>query len=148
MSNLSDLLPAGASAKQITATDSGSGISSKAPVILNSDGTVTGISETTDSAAVANLQTVNAYNANSSYSRVCYAATEDRFVLAYSDSNNSNYLVYRVGTMSGVAITWTTPTVIDSNAASDYIDIIYHNYTGKLVLAYSQSANAVVFFFF
>lgn len=141
MSNLSDLLPAGASAKQITATDSGSGISSKAPVILNSDGTVTGISETTDSAAVANLQTVNAYNANSSYSRVCYAATEDRFVLAYSDSNNSNYLVYRVGTMSGGAITWTTPTVIDSNAASDYIDIIYHNYTGKLVLAYSQSAN-------
>lgn len=118
MSNLSDLLPAGASAKQITATDSGSGISSKAPVILNSDGTVTGISETTDSAAVANLQTVNAYNANSSYSRVCYAATEDRFVLAYSDSNNSNYLVYRVGTMSGGAITWTTPTVIDSNAAS------------------------------
>ena len=35
MSNLSDLLPAGASAKQITATDSGSGIASKAPVVMS-----------------------------------------------------------------------------------------------------------------
>ena len=40
MSNLSDLLPAGAAAKQLTFTDSGSGISAKAPVVLNSDGTV------------------------------------------------------------------------------------------------------------
>ena len=40
MSNLSDLLPAGAAAKQLTFTDSGSGISSKAPVVVNSDGTI------------------------------------------------------------------------------------------------------------
>jgi hypothetical protein len=46
VSNLSDLLPAGATAKQLTFTDSGSGISSKAPVVLNSDGTVSAISNT------------------------------------------------------------------------------------------------------
>ena len=52
MSNLSDLLPAGAAAKQLTFTDSGSGISSKAPVILNSDGTVAGVSESTASGSL------------------------------------------------------------------------------------------------
>ena len=40
MSNLSDLLPAGASAKSITATDSGSGIAINTPVILETAGTV------------------------------------------------------------------------------------------------------------
>ena len=124
MSNLSDLLPAGASAKQITATDSGSGIATKKPVILNSDGTVAEVSSSTDSAAVADLQTVNAYSATAAYAKVCYATTEDRLVIAYSDSNISNYVVYRVGTMSSGAITWTTPTAIDSSGSSDYIDII------------------------
>ena len=49
MSNLSDLLPAGEAAKQLTFTDSGSGISSKAPVVLNSDGTVTAVTGATGS---------------------------------------------------------------------------------------------------
>ena len=64
MSNLSDLLPAGASAKQITATDSGSGIASKAPVVLNSDGTVSGISSTSAS--------LGALSANFSGSALAY----------------------------------------------------------------------------
>jgi hypothetical protein len=144
VSNLSDLLPAGASAKQLTFTDSGSGIATKKPVILNSDGTVAEISETTDSAAVADLQTVNAYSGTTSYSRVCYATTEDRFVLAYSDSNNSSYVVYQVGTMSSGTITWTTPTVVDSNGSSSYIDIIYHSYTGKLVLTYAIGSEQII----
>ena len=46
MSNLSDLLPAGAAAKQLTFTDSGSGITSKKPVVIESDGDVTEVSET------------------------------------------------------------------------------------------------------
>ncbi len=47
MSNLSDLLPAGASAKQITATDSGSGIATKKPVVMSASGTVTQVSGST-----------------------------------------------------------------------------------------------------
>ena len=74
MSNLSDLLPAGASAKQLTFTDSGSRIASKKPVILNSDGTVAEVSSSTDSAAVADLQTVNAYSATAAYAKVCHAS--------------------------------------------------------------------------
>ena len=45
MSNLSDLMPAGASGKTITATDSGSGITAGRGVILESDGDVTLVAE-------------------------------------------------------------------------------------------------------
>ena len=48
MSNLSDLIPAGASGKTIEATATAT-IASKAPVILNSAGTVTEVAETTTS---------------------------------------------------------------------------------------------------
>ena len=48
MSNLSDLMPAGASGKTIEATATAT-IASKAPVILNSAGTVTEVAETTTS---------------------------------------------------------------------------------------------------
>ena len=56
MSNLSDLLPAGASAKQITATDSGSGIASKAPVAMSASGTVTAVGETSNGNSAATAQ--------------------------------------------------------------------------------------------
>ncbi len=59
MSNLSDLLPAGAAAKQLTFTDSGSGIASKKPVLLNSDGTVTEVSSSTATANVGSITTFN-----------------------------------------------------------------------------------------
>ena len=59
MSNLSDLLPAGASAKQLTFTDSGSGIATKKPVILNSDGTVAEVSSSTATANVGSITTFN-----------------------------------------------------------------------------------------
>ena len=49
MSNLSDLMPAGASGKTIEAVATAT-ITSKAPVILNSAGTVTQVGETSDSA--------------------------------------------------------------------------------------------------
>ena len=65
MSNLSDLLPAGAAAKQLTFTDSGSGIASKAPVVLNSDGTVSGISGATGSIGSSTQMNSVYYLANS-----------------------------------------------------------------------------------
>jgi len=51
MSNLSDLLPAGASAKSITATASGA-ITTKKPCILNSAGTVTQVGTSTSTQSI------------------------------------------------------------------------------------------------
>ena len=61
MSNLSDLLPAGAAAKQLTFTDSGSGITSKKPVVLESDGDVTEVSETATSESAGTQAQYDAY---------------------------------------------------------------------------------------
>jgi len=141
MSNLSDLLPAGASAKQLTFTDSGSGIASKKPVILNSDGTVTSISSSTTSAAVADVQAVWASTTQYNYNAICYAATEDRFVAISSNNATSSYPQYSIGTMSSGSITWGTPVIITSNAV-DWLDIIYHSNTGRLVLIYTISSQA------
>ena len=141
MSNLSDLLPAGAAAKQLTFTDSGSGISSKAPVVLNSDGTVTSISSSTTSAAVADVQDIWASTTQYNYNAIVYAATEDRFVAISANNDTSSYPEYSIGTMSSGSITWTTPTVITSNAV-DWLDAIYHSNTGRLVLIYTISSQA------
>ena len=85
MSNLSDLLPAGAAAKQLTFTDSGSGISSKAPVVLNSDGTVSAISSTAESIGSTSdpLANESTYVDFAGMSRdIIYDPTADRVIAA------------------------------------------------------------------
>ena len=112
MSNLSDLLPAGAAAKQLTFTDSGSGISSKAPVVLNSDGTVSAISGTAESIGSATdplSQNADSYNYMQGVQRqVIYDTTADRIILAancqQSGSNDKIRLV--AGQVSGSTCTF------------------------------------------
>ena len=141
MSNLSDLLPAGAAAKQLTFTDSGSGIATKKPVILNSDGTVAEVAGSTTSAAVADVQDIWASTTEYNYNAIVYASTEDRFVAISSNNDTSSYPEYSIGTMSSGSITWGTPVVITSNAV-DWLDAIYHSNTGRLVLIYTISSQA------
>ena len=143
MSNLSDLLPAGAAAKQLTFTDSGSGIATKKPVILNSDGTVAEVAGTTTSAALADIQNLFAAGtANTSYNGICYATTEDRIVVVSANDHDAGtylYPYYTIGTMSSGAITWTTPTILSSYQV-DWVDLIYQSNTGRLVVCYHGQA--------
>jgi len=143
VSNLSDLLPAGAAAKQLTFTDSGSGIATKKPVILNSDGTVAEVAGTTTSAALADIQNLFAAGtANTSYNGICYATTEDRIVVVSANDHDAGtylYPYYTIGTMSSGAITWTTPTILSSYQV-DWVDLIYQSNTGRLVVCYHGQA--------
>ena len=106
MSNLSDLLPAGAAAKQLTFTDSGSGISSKAPVVLNSDGTVAQITGSTLTEAVGALssQIGTLYCAADS---TFYDETTDKLV-AVNASQSGIEAAY--ATISGSSTSWVTAT--------------------------------------
>ena len=106
MSNLSDLLPAGAAAKQLTFTDSGSGISSKAPVVLNSDGTVAQITGSTITEAVGALssQIGTLYCAADS---TFYDETTDKLV-AVNASQSGIEAAY--ATISGSSTSWVTAT--------------------------------------
>ena len=106
MSNLSDLLPAGAAAKQLTFTDSGSGISSKAPVVLNSDGTVAQITGSTITEGVGALssQIGTLYCAADS---TFYDETTDKLV-AVNASQSGIEAAY--ATISGSSTSWVTAT--------------------------------------
>ena len=110
MSNLSDLLPAGAAAKQLTFTDSGSGISSKAPVVLNSDGTVSPISVsagslnsevTVESAAIRSVGEI--------YVPILITSGSHSGKVVYMYNNNSPNLRYSVISYSGSTPSATTP---------------------------------------
>ena len=113
MSNLSDLLPAGASAKQITATDSGSGIASKAPVIMNASGTVSPIVST--SAVTGALGQFEAGTTNET--ATVYDSNSNKIVVMYRDDQNSYYLTSVVGTITGGGtntVSWGTPQAFHS----------------------------------
>ena len=137
MSNLSDLLPAGASAKQITATDSGSGIASKAPVVMSASGTVAAVGIQPESLGSAVVFETGLTTATGS----AYDATNKKVVISYRDEGNSNYGTAVVGTVSGTSISFGTPVVFEA-ASVDHTEATFDSGTGKIVLAYQKvSAN-------
>lgn len=137
MSNLSDLLPAGASAKQITATDSGSGIASKKPVIMNASGTVTqvlgstvvtsaGAESTFDSAAI------------SSFVEATYDTANNKVVMIWRTSAAGDYGYAAVGTVSGTNISWGTRVAFNSGVTSmGRID--FDTNAGKVLIIFNSS---------
>ena len=116
MSNLSDLLPAGAAAKQLTFTDSGSGISSKAPVVLNSDGTVSSVTGATGSVGSSTQMNSVWYIASNNGRNAVYDTSNDKVVVFYTDYNGTpSRLGYAVvGTVSSGSISFGTPVVVAS----------------------------------
>ena len=132
MSNLSDLLPAGAAAKQLTFTDSGSGISSKAPVVLNSDGTVSSITGSAQSIGTADT----AVSASVFSQNAAYDSNSNRIVVVYRDANPW-YGKAVVGTPSGTSISWGTPVAFQSSSTTQ-IGICFDSTENKIVIVYSD----------
>ena len=142
MSNLSDLLPAGASAKQITATDSGSGISSKAPVVLNSDGTVSAITPTVFSVGAQSSATESVNLANQS--RISYDESANRAVAAYATSGTNNFTLV-AGEISGSTITWGTPLVVESSiTGGNTFDVCFDASNNCMVYTFKKSSTSLV----
>ena len=131
MSNLSDLLPAGAAAKQLTFTDSGSGIATKKPVVLNSDGTVTEVGNASASFGSAQAFATGNYGSPAS----AYDPDNDRVCTVYIDADNSYYGTAVVGQISGSSITWGTPLFFES-AYTPYPDIDYDTGTNQFVISF------------
>ena len=140
MSNLSDLLPAGAAAKQLTFTDSGSGISSKAPVALNSDGTVSAVGGQTF--AIGTPASMSA-TLTTWYVGVTYHTAEDKIVVLWIE-DTSRDLYLQAGTVSGTSITWGSATLVDNGIYSNQIaDICYDSNANCLNYSWVSSANVV-----
>ena len=143
MSNLSDLLPAGASAKQLTFTDSGSGISSKAPVVLNIDGTVSGITSTSNPVAGGTATSFGGTGASGYvyYPAIVYDSANNKMVIFYEDQGNSRYGTAVVATTSGTSISYGTPIVFNSGTTT-YINATYDPDTSQTVTVYKDETNS------
>jgi len=134
VSNLSDLIPAGASGKTIEAVATAT-IASKAPVILNSAGTVTEVELTTDAAG-----TPVVYQANgTTWNQATFDSSNNKVVVSYNVGGTGALVA--VGTVSGTAISYGTPVAI-SGAGNSYGAITYDSSNNKVVIAYRDYSNS------
>ena len=142
MSNLSDLLPAGAGAKVITATASGN-LSTGQTVILQSDGTVKAVEQTSVSATAGSATTYDSGDRNFANQNraMAYDSTNDRVVIAYRDSDNSNYGTAVVGAVSGTSISFGSPVVYNSSNTISSAPVFDEN-AGKVVIFYRDQGNS------
>jgi sugar lactone lactonase YvrE len=133
MSNLSDLLPAGASGKKATFTASGA-ISNGDTVILNSDGTVSVVAAVAESSGT----TATFESANTTHISATYMTENDKVLIAYQDNGNSGYGTAVVGTVSGTSISFGTPTVFWSDNTI-YISCAYSPPTDRVCVTFKAT---------
>jgi len=144
MSNLSELLPAGAGAKSADFVASGT-LGSGVTVALKADGTVTAVAETSYSQSVGSETTYAAIGGE-------YNAIVDiggsKFAIAYRRNDNKD--IYTViGTVSGTTLTFGTPVLtFDTSQTTEDPVIAYDAASGKVVVAcsfnYGEDALCVV----
>ena len=137
MSNLSELLPSGGGQNVVEFTASGAVASGK-PVILNSDGTVTEVSETTISSNVGaeTVFDIGAYN----HKNIAYDSVNNKILVVYRDGDGSNYGTAVVGTISGTSISFGTPVVFES-ASTISLSVDFDPDEGAFLIVYSDLGN-------
>jgi len=137
MSNLSDLLPAGAGAKSATFTADGT-LATGTTVILQSDGTVSAVAETTQSASAGTATQITSNRPG--FQSAVYDASSGKVVFVYIDELNSDYATAAVGTISGTSISFGTPVVVSSNTASE-LSTAYDSSAQKIIVVKKINAN-------
>jgi len=140
MSNLSDLLPSGGGQNIVEFTASGTVASGK-PVILNDNGTVTQVGESAVSGAVGTTSQFSPGDIASN--AVAYDSTNNKILVAYSDSSDSSNGYAVVGTISGTSITYGTPVKFSGSVLGDgnrRIGICFNSTEGKFVIVYRDSS--------
>ena len=136
MSNLSDLLPAGAGAKSATFTASGT-LSSGQAVALQSDGTVSAITGTSQSIG----SEVVFETTQTGETKCIFDSNSNKIVIAYRDEGNSNYGTAVVGTVSGTSISFGTPVVFESAYITN-LGAAFDSNSNKTVFAYRDNGNS------
>jgi microcompartment protein CcmK/EutM len=141
MSNLSELLPAGAGAKSADFVASGT-LSSGQTVALKSDGTVEAVTETFDPTTSVSTP-VSFYTAIGRVSSA-YDSNSGKIVVSFND-NSTSHLKCVVGTVSGSTISFGS--VVTVSTVGGEVSIIFDSTNNKVVISYSGASgylNAVV----
>ena len=136
MSNLSDLLPSGGGQNIVEFTASGTVASGK-PVVLNANGTVSevsGQSESTGSEVV--FETAQSY-----YIQPIFDSSNNKVVIIYTDSADSNHGKAIVGTVSGTSISFGT--AVTFNAATTYFQSgTFDSNSNKVVIVFRDNGDS------
>lgn len=128
------------SARKVQAVASGA-LASGDTVIVNSDGTVSVVAETSLTQGFGSdvvFNTGNTYGTS-----VTYDAGNQKIVVFYRDGTNSNYGTAVVGTVSGDSISYGTPVVFYSSAMDDVVESTYDSSAGRVVVVYKRSSGGI-----
>ena len=141
MSNLSDLLPAGAGGKQVKFVASGT-LPSGQTVALKTNGQVEAISSAAFVSGAQSTATASVTIANQSI--VSYDTSQDRVVAGYATSSSNNFTLV-AGQVSGSTITWGTPVIVESSIqAGNTFAICFDASTNCIVYTYKKSTTSLV----
>ena len=119
---------------QVRAVASGA-LSNGDTVIVNSDGTVSGISIGSDSAASSVTFNQNSTNRNG----IAADPNSGKVLIVYKDGSSGNSLAV-VGTISGTSISFGTPVTMTGDA--DHFDIAYNSVEDKYVVVFEDNTNS------
>ncbi len=109
------------------------------PVVVNADGTVSVIEETSLSQTLGTpvvFDTGDAFEIG-----ICFDSTNNKVVIVYRDGNNSNYGTAIVGTVSGTSISFGTPVVYNS-ATTTQNTAVFDSSNAKVVVGYTDNGNS------
>jgi hypothetical protein len=123
------------SSGSVTATASGS-ISSNAPVVVNTDGTVSQVATSSVAFSTGSLASTGSRATSQNDSCSVYHPQQDKLVYIFKENSTGNLVAY-AGTVSGTSITWGSQQVIaTSGAGGDYFysSAVYCPTTNRIYL--------------
>ena len=136
MSNLSELLPAGAGAKSASFVASGT-LGSGVTVALKADGTVEAISGATGGVGTP----VVMVNVRTDYTSSTYDSTNNKIVVVYQDQAGLDKGTAVVGTVSGSSISFGTAVVFEAGVTR-WTSTVYDSQNNKVVVLYQDVSNS------
>ena len=74
------------------------------------------------------------------FASAAFDSTNDKVIIAYRDTGNSDYGTAVVGTVSGTSISFGSPVVFESGRADD-ISVAYDSTNDKVVISYKDNPN-------
>ena len=114
----------------------GGTIADGSAVIVNANGTVSTVSQTTNSESLGAEVQFNGQN--SVYTSACFDSAAGKCVVFYRDSGASNAGKYIVGTISGQSITYGSEDFFASASRTQYNSAVFEPVAGKVVIAYQD----------
>jgi hypothetical protein len=109
------------------------------PVVVNSDGTVGVVEETSVTEAVGSPTVFE--SGDTRETSATFDSNSNKVVIAYADYDNSEYGTCVVGTVSDTSISFGSPTVFES-ATIFFPSITFDSDANKVVIAYRDNGNS------